>query len=314
RQAVRGFLDHWRPDLALWVESELWPRLVVETSARGIPMAMINARLSAASTQRWQRVPRMAAALLSRFDQVVAQDRETVERVGQLGALAGCVSLGRNLKSAVLPVPPTPSALAEARDAIGGRPVWLAASTHEGEEAPLLAAHAALPEDTVLILVPRHPERGDAIAKEIAEAGLTVSRRRLGEVPDATTRVWLADTLGEMSLWYRLADVTFVGGSLVDKGGHTPFEPAALGNAILYGPSTENFAPAYAALDAAGGARQIVDATALAIELGALLGDREAQAAMAQAAAKVRAEMTPDLPALANDLLGLMDRRRNARP
>ncbi|MEO1601933.1 MAG: 3-deoxy-D-manno-octulosonic acid transferase [Pseudomonadota bacterium] len=313
RQAVRGFLDHWRPDLALWVESELWPRLVVETSARGVPMAMINARLSAASTQRWQRAPRMAAALLSRFDQIIAQDQETVERVGQLGALAGCVSLGRNLKSAVLPVPPTPSALAEARDAIGGRPVWLAASTHEGEEAPLLAAHAALPEDTVLILVPRHPERGDAIAKEIAEAGLTVSRRRLGEVPDATTRVWLADTLGEMSLWYRLADVTFVGGSLVDKGGHTPFEPAALGNAILYGPSTENFAPAYAALDAAGGARQIAHATALATELGALLGDREARAAMAQAAAKVRAEMTPDLPALANDLLGLMDRRRNAR-
>ncbi|MEO0993940.1 MAG: glycosyltransferase N-terminal domain-containing protein, partial [Pseudomonadota bacterium] len=97
RQAVRGFLDHWRPDLALWVESELWPRLVVETSARGVPMAMINARLSAASTQRWQRAPRMAAALLSRFDQIIAQDQETVERVGQLGALAGCVSLGRNL-------------------------------------------------------------------------------------------------------------------------------------------------------------------------------------------------------------------------
>jgi len=304
--AVDRFLDAWRPDLAIRVESEIWPRILVETARRGTPLALVNARLSAASARGWGRVPAMARRLFALFDLIVTQDEATRLRLEALGADPARLRSGANLKSAV-PVPGCDAeALAAARAALAGRAVWLAASTHPGEEEAVAAAAAALGPGPLLILAPRHPARGDAIAAMLRARGLRLARHSRGETPEAATDVWLADTLGEMGLWYRLAAVAFIGGSLVEKGGHTPFEPAALGPAILHGPHVANFAPSYAALAAAGGAREVTDADELAAALAALMEDAGARSAMAGAAAAVRREMTPDLDAMARDLLALM--------
>ncbi len=306
RAAVRRFLGHWRPDLALWVESEIWPRLMVETARARVPMALVNARLSEASARGWARAPRMARRLLGLFRMVVAQDGETARRLVELGLGEARVETGANLKSLVVPEA-DPAALAAAAADLGDRPRWLAASTHEGEEAAVAEAAARLPAATLALLAPRHPERAEAIAGLLARAGLTVARRSRGETPAPDTRVWLLDTLGEMGLWYRLAPVAFVGGSLVPRGGHTPFEPAALDTAILHGPHTENFAPAYAALAEAGGAERVADGAGLAAALARLLEDEAARARMAAAAKRLRDATAPDLDALAARLLALAE-------
>lgn len=305
-RAVRGFLDHWRPDLAVWVESELWPRLVVETARRGVPMALVNARLSAASARRWGRLRGMARHLLCSFGTILAQDEETVARLRGLGVGA---RFAGNLK-ALVPAPACdPAELAALGAAISGRPTWLAASTHPGEESAALAAHRQLRGAVgrpLLIVAPRHPERGGEVARMAAEGGLCVARRTAGEVPDATTDVMLADTLGEMGLWYRLAPVAFVGGSLVPVGGHTPFEPAQLGCAVLHGPHVANFAPAYAALDGAGAALLVGGADELARAVAALLDDVGRAERMRSCARQVHSRLKPDLDAIADHLVGLM--------
>jgi len=308
RAAVRQFLGHWRPDLAIWIESELWPRLIIETAARGTPMMLVNARLSARSTARWARAPRMAAALLRRFARILAQDHATVDRLIALGADPDTLRYGGNLKVAAPPPDADPGELAEIRSHLAGRTAWLAASTHEGEEETILAVQRRLPGATrpLLMLAPRHPERGGDIAELIAATGLRLARRSQGGRPEADTDVWLVDTLGEMGLWYRIAPASFVGGSLAGRGGHNPFEPAALGSAILHGPDTANFAPAYAALAAAGGTREVSDADSLHAALSALLAAPDTREAMANAARRVRAEMAPDLDALADEALSLM--------
>ena len=304
--AVRRFLSHWRPDLAVRVDSEIWPRAMVKTARAGVPIALVNARLSARSARGWRRVPGMARALFAPLALAVAQDRQTAERLVALGADPAHVRVGANLKSAVAVPGADPGALAAAQGAVADRPVWLAASTHPGEESAAAAAQAALGTGPLLILAPRHPTRGAEIARILSAQGLSVARRGAGQTPDARTDVWLADTLGEMGLWYRLAAVVFVGGSLVARGGHTPFEPAALGPAILHGPRVENFAPAYAALAEAGGAEAVADGAALGAAVARLLADPDRRAAMARAAAQVRRAMTPDLDALAGELLALM--------
>jgi len=305
--AVGRFLGHWRPDLAIWVESELWPRLMVETARRGTPMMLVGARLSARSARRWAWAPGMAAALVRRFRLIVTQDAETVARLAAMGADPARLREGGNLK-ALAPAPDCDTAeLARCRAALAGRPVWLAASTHAPEETMVATAHraAALPR-LLTILAPRHPDRGDAIAARLAAQGLSVARRSAGETAGLQTAVWLADTLGEMGLWLRLAPVAFLGGSLAPVGGHNPFEPAALGAAILHGPGVANFAPAYAALDAAGGARRVSDAAELGKAVADLLGSEAARQAMAHAAAEVRRAMQPDIAALAREALALM--------
>ncbi len=308
--APRRFLAHWRPDLAVWTESEFWPRLMVETDRAGTPMALVNARLSARSAAAWARRPRMAAALLNRFRLVHAQDPESAARLRALGLAPERLRQGGTLKSAVrLPEPP-PEALATARAAIGRRPVWLAASTHAGEDAAILAAHARLDPATLLILAPRHPDRGDRVADEIAAAGLPAAQRSRGERPTPETRVWLADTLGEMGLWYRLAPVAIVGGSLADPGagagGHTPFEPAAAGAAILHGPDIRNFAPVYGALKAEGAAEEVDGPESLARAVAALLADPDRRALMAARARAVAEGLRPDLDGIARELCGLL--------
>jgi 3-deoxy-D-manno-octulosonic-acid transferase len=254
---VRAFLDHWRPDVAVWTESELWPGMVCECYDRSIPMLLINARISNRSFRRWRATGAMARALLARFDRILAQDDLAGEQLAALGADPDRLSVEGSLKEGAAPLTYDEAERQAVARAFAGRPVWLAASTHPGEDEIALTAHArarrALPM-LALILAPRHPARGDALAEMLRGRGLSVAQRSKGEAIGVDTDVYLADTLGEMGLWYRVASVSFVGGSLVEVGGHNPFEPALLGSAILYGPHVRNFIDAYRRLASVGAA------------------------------------------------------------
>ncbi|WP_137179512.1 3-deoxy-D-manno-octulosonic acid transferase [Roseomonas sp. AR75] len=299
------FLQGWRPDAGAFVESELWPNLLAAAARRGLPMALVNARMSARSLARWRRAPGLARATLGAFRLVLARSAEDASRLGLLGA--DPVQAWGDLKTAAAPLPADPAALSALRQAIGGRPVFLAASTHPGEEAMVVAAHRALAADVpglLTIIVPRHPERGPAVAEEAA--GLSVTRRAAGEAPGPGTAIHVADTLGELGLFYRVAGVALVGGSLVPHGGQNPLEPARLGCPILLGPHTHNFAEATERLLAAGGALRLADAAALAPAVGGVLSDAGRARALADAAAAV-ADGHADLPErVATALLGLM--------
>jgi 3-deoxy-D-manno-octulosonic-acid transferase len=281
------FLDHWRPDAAVFVESEIWPTMLAALRARGVPAALVNARLSARSAARWAFAAATAREALATFSVVLAQTRADAER---LSALAGrSVTSPGNLKNAAPPLPADAAELARLQALLGDRPVWAAASTHPGEEERVLAAHAiacrALP-GLLLILAPRHPERGGEVAVLAAAAPPGAPRRSLGQDPSGP--VWIADTLGELGLWYRLARGAFLGGSLVPHGGQNPLEPARLGRPVVFGPHTANFAEATAALLEAGAATRVADEAGLAAWVERLISDHnwavEAGAAAAMAA------------------------------
>ncbi|MCA8880208.1 MAG: 3-deoxy-D-manno-octulosonic acid transferase [Rhodobacteraceae bacterium] len=268
RPFVRSFLDHWRPDLAVWTESELWPALILETRDRGVPVLLINARLSERSARRWRWLPGAARRILAAFRAVQAQDDVTAAALRKLGLPADRLAVTGTLKEGMPPLPCNETERVRLVRRLADRPIWAATSTHPGEDAVVASAHAAAARSVLrlmLILVPRHPERGSEIAAELRGMGLSVAQRSAGEDPQSDTAIYLADTLGELGLWYRLAPVSFVGGSLVDKGGHNPFEPAALGSAIIHGPHVRNFADIYARLDAAGAARTVRNADGLAL-------------------------------------------------
>lgn len=254
---VARFLDHWRPELAVSTESELWPATVWELHRRDIPLLLINARISHRSFRRWRRVGGLAQAMLGRFTEILAQDDLAADQLARLGADPGRLRVTGTLKEGSAPLPNDEPERQRTTRAFDGRQVWCAASTHAGEETAAIAAHLevrqALPR-LAMILVPRHPVRGDSVASEVRAAGLGVAQRSKGEAITAETDVYLADTMGELGIWYRVAPVSFVGGSLADVGGHNPFEPALLGSAILHGPHVRNFAEAYARLGAADAA------------------------------------------------------------
>jgi 3-deoxy-D-manno-octulosonic-acid transferase len=289
-RAVERFLDHWHPDLAIWVESELWPNLVLATHRRGIPMLLANARLSARSVARWRVLPGLVRPVLEAFALCLAQDEVQAERFRRLGALAvACVG---DLKAAAAPLPADPAALAALRHEIGARSVWLAASTHAGEEDIVAAAHRRIAQDhpgPLTILAPRHPVRGPAIAAMLRAWGLRIARRSAGEAITADTDVYLVDTLGELGLFYRLSGIALIGGSLVRKGGHNPFEAARLDCAVLHGPDMANCAAMAGALDAAGAALTVGDAASLAGAVSRLIADPAERQARAQAAAQIAA-------------------------
>jgi 3-deoxy-D-manno-octulosonic-acid transferase len=262
---VERFLDHWRPDVAVWTESELWPAALAETHRRGIPMLLINARISERSFRRWRAAGGMARGLLARFDGILAQDDLAGEQLTALGAQDVVVT--GTLKEGAAPLEHDETERARLAPAFAGRPLWLAASTHEGEEAVvsrvLHEARKAMPM-LALVLAPRHPNRGDGLAAALRADGWAVAQRSKGEAPGPETDVYLADTLGEMGLWYRMASAAFVGGSLEPVGGHNPFEPALLGCAVIHGPHVRNFAEAYARLGAAGAAVRVEGEAGLA--------------------------------------------------
>lgn len=307
--AVAGFLDHWRPALGLIVESELWPNLLLAARRRGIPLALINARLSGRSARRWRRFRPLAAHLLRQFSLILAQSPEDQARLRALGA-PDPRSLG-NLKAAAPPLAAADSEVARLRAAIAGRPCWLAASTHPGEEPVVGAAHAALAAGRpklLTLLAPRHPDRGPEIAAALRAAGHRVALRSAGEPPAPETGIYVADTIGEMGLWYRLAEIAFMGGSLVPKGGQNPLEPAKLDCAVLYGPHTANFARIAEELCAAGAAARVSDAASLAAAVAGLLDDPAARARAIAAGRAFAAAQAGVLDAVVAALAPLLER------
>jgi 3-deoxy-D-manno-octulosonic-acid transferase len=283
---VQRFLDHWRPGLALFVESDLWPNLICSCAAHKVPMIVINGRLSERSFSRWRRAPGVIAALLNRFDLCLTQSAADAERYANLGAPR--VSATGNLKLD-LPAPPVDDAvLARLKQIVGKRPVVVAASTHPGEEAAVIGAHRRLRAEfpaLLTIIVPRHPARGESIAELAKNAGVAIALRSRRAQPMPDIGVYIADTLGELGLMYRLAPIAFMGGSLAHHGGQNPIEAIRLGAAVIHGPHVWNFADIYASLDAAHGGEQVADEEALAARLGVWLADPVARQAAANAAA-----------------------------
>ena len=282
---VARFLDHWRPNLALFVESDLWPNLIMASAKRNIPLVLVNGRVSARSFRRWRWAPKTIEALLGCFDLCLAQSAEDAARYGGLGALR--YSTTGNLKLDVPGPPAEPEKLRALKAAIGTRPVIAATSTHPGEEAAMIDAHRRLMHTfpgLLTILAPRHPERGPSIAAIAMDAGFKSALRSLPELPNSSTEIYVADTLGELGLIYRVAPIVFVGGSLVSHGGQNPIEAAKLGAAILHGPHVWNFAEIYSALDAAGGAIMVANTDMLAVHIGAWLTDADARGKVAETA------------------------------
>jgi 3-deoxy-D-manno-octulosonic-acid transferase len=283
---AQRFLDHWRPGLALFVESDLWPNLICSCAARRIPMIVINGRLSERSFSRWRRVPGVIAALLNCFDLCLAQSPADAERYATLGAPR--VSATGNLKLDLPALPVDEAALGRLKAIVGKRPAVIAASTHPGEEEAVIGAHRRLRAKfpTLLsIIVPRHPARGESVGEIAKAAGLSVALRSRRAQPMPDIGVYVADTLGELGLMYRLAPVAFMGGSLARHGGQNPIEAVRLGAGIIHGPHVWNFADIYAALDAAQGAELVADEESLAARLAAWFADPAARQKSASAAA-----------------------------
>jgi 3-deoxy-D-manno-octulosonic-acid transferase len=287
---IARFLDHWRPDLAIWVESELWPNLVLRTRARGVPMVLVNGRLSARSYRRWLMWPGLIGPMLSAFARCLAQDKDQAERLRRLGAQR-VESIG-DLKAAAAALPVDRVEFERLRQEIGTRPRWLAASTHAGEETLAAGVHRRLAtthRGLLTIIAPRHPIRGAEIAGMLAGKGLRIARRSDGGAITADTDIYLADTMGELGLFYRLAGIAFVGGSLAGRGGHNPFEPARLDCAVLHGPDMTNCAGMAAALAAAGATEVVTDEAELTRAVSVLLGRPRLRAKRSAAGARAAA-------------------------
>lgn len=294
RQMVRRFLDRARPSLAVIVETEIWLNLYVECERRGIPLMMVNARLSERSLRGYLPVRSLARLAMQSVDLVAAQSRADAERLAQIGARREHIIVTGNLKyDLALPEGVHEQALLWRRGWGERRPVWMAASTHGPEEAGVLAAHRAVLEqhpDALLLWAPRHPERFGPAASLAQEAGLTVRTRRGQRLPVADTQVFIVDTIGELLWFFAAADLAFVGGSLCPVGGHNVLEPAALGVPSVVGPHTFNFAEVSHRLGKAGGLLQVGDAGGLADAVAALLDDPARCRAMGEhARAEVRA-------------------------
>ncbi|MCI4660891.1 MAG: 3-deoxy-D-manno-octulosonic acid transferase [Neomegalonema sp.] len=294
--AVESFLDYWQPSFCGIVESEIWPTMLEQADRRDIPIALISARVSENSAKRWRRyAPGTIKLLLNRFSLILAQNDTVAERLVSLGANPRRLGVCGALKDAATPLPVSDSELTELRAILGNRPRWMAASTHTGEESAAITAHEQLRGEYPQILTmiaPRHPERADAIAAEARERGWHVARRSEGAMPQDGVDIYLIDTLGELGLWYRLAPVTFVGGSLSPVGGHNPLEPARLGSTILHGPHYHNFLEEYKRLQEAEGAREVRIGERLGAAVAELLNEDGEPNAAARALSEKAFEAT----------------------
>ncbi len=303
---VDRFLDHWRPDAALFVESEIWPTTIERVSRRGVPMGLVNARMSERSFARWHRLGGLPHAVFGRISLALAQAEGDGERLAALGVRT--VEITGNLKFDGRPLGCDPAEVKRFAALLRGRPTWIAASTHPGEEVIAVKAHRLARErlpDLLTVIAPRHPDRGDALRADFAEQGISVASRSHGDLPGPATDVYLADTIGEMGLVYRLAPIAFVGGSLAPRGGQNPIEPARLGVAVLHGGSTHNFAEIYRELDRCGGATAVADAETLADAIVDLTDRPERRAAQIAAA---RGVVDRSTGALARTLAALAPR------
>ncbi|OYX35468.1 MAG: hypothetical protein B7Y99_03740 [Caulobacterales bacterium 32-69-10] len=301
-RAVRRFLDHWGPDLAVFVESELWPNLIQAARRRDTALALVSARLSRASLDRWGQAPGAARELLSAFALILSQDDATAEGLVHLGARDD----GRlNLKLAGSPLPVDETRLAQVLNAARGRPILLAASTHPGEEAIALDAFAALPDQPLLVIAPRHPARGEAVADLAAGRGFVVTREGAGQALNVKASIHVADALGDLGLWMRAARAVLLGGSLIPgPEGHNPLEPARVAAPFMSGPHVANWAEVYAVLT--GAFIPVRNAEDIAAAFLRILDDPPAAAAMGE---RARAQAVCDgdiLDAVAARLLALI--------
>lgn len=274
--AVTGFLSAWDISIALFVEGDLWPRLVMETRRRDIPRILLNARHSHTRDKH----PAVFQALLDGFSRATCRSEPIAASLRGLGLPAKAVRVLPDLRIATAKLPCPPELLASLRERIGKRPVWLAASTHPADEAAVLGAHSevlAAHPDTLLILAPRHPKRGAPLEIAAQDQGLNVTRRNAEDALTAKTQVYIADTLGELGVFFSLAPVAFIGGSFGDEGGHNPYEPASFGGAILSGPKVKNFKDAYAALTDVGAAQIVATPDALGENVAPLIGSDQAK-------------------------------------
>jgi len=289
-RATQRFFDHWRPDVGLFVDSDLWPNLILGAQGRGVKLALVNARMSQRSFEGWRWAKKSAAAILSAFDVCLAQDEEIADRFRKLGAPD--VRVVGSLKEDAPPLPFDPARLAELKAAIGTRPVLLAAQTHPGEDETILPAHDTLRRthpELLTILVPRHPVRGPDIAMLCDTR--KAARRALGEKIEPDTEVYIADTLGELGLFYRLTPFCFVGGTLIPAGGHNPLEPARLHCAVMAGPHTHNSASAYAAIFSGQGLGLVHSSTEIAALAGRQIDHPDEAKALGDAAARGAASL-----------------------
>jgi len=306
--AVNRFLDHWKPDAGLFVESDLWPNLILGAASRGVKLALVNARISARSAERWGWAKRSMARLLSAFDMVLAQDEDGAERFRALGARN--VQVVGSLKADAPPLPCDEEALAELRRQIGNRPVLLAAQTHPGEDETVLPAHDLLRErfpDLLTILVPRHTARAGDI--EMLCGSRATRRRSSGDKISPQTAVYIADTMGELGLFYRLTRFCFLGGTLVPLGGHNVLEPAALHCAVLAGPNTASAPRAYEAVLGAQQFGLVTSSADIAREAGRLLGNSAMAMAAGDAAARGAATQSGAVARTAAALAAMLDAR-----
>jgi 3-deoxy-D-manno-octulosonic-acid transferase len=309
--AVAAFLDHWRPALGVFVESELWPSLILAAKARGVPLALVSARITEKTAEGWARFPGAARTIVGAFDRILPQDIVSADRIQALGGrIDGLV----NLKLSGGPLPHDARAFTALSAAIGDRPVVVAASTHEGEEIAIVRALDHLTERLCLILVPRHPERGGEIATALTRDGYRFALRSRGTAPNAETDIYVADTLGELGLFLRLADVVVMGGSFGSFlgrepwGGHNPLEPARLGKPAVAGPDAANWREVTEALTAAGGLAVVASPGDLPAVVAPLLNDPAAAKAMGERARRAAADAGAGLDRLWETLQPLLPR------
>lgn len=273
--SVRRFLKRVRPRALVILETELWPNMIVETSRRQCPIFLINARLSERSARGYRRIGAWTRSLLGRLDWIAAQAGDDAGRFRDVGADANNVSVTGSIKYDVAIADDVKQRASELRDRFGERPVWIAASTHEGEDSPLLAAHRRVLQSVpgaLLVIVPRHPDRFDAVSDLAATSGFSLVRRSSGR-PVGDAQVYLGDTMGELLVMFGAADVAFVGGSLIERGGHNPLEPAAWGIPVVTGPHVFNFETVYNQLEAGQGLVRVDSEQALAEQVIRLLTD-----------------------------------------
>lgn len=309
--AVAAFLDHWQPALGVFVESELWPNLIQAAKRRSVPLALVSARITEKTAEGWARFPGAARTIVGGFDRILPQDSVSADRILSLG---GRVDGLVNLKLAGGPLPHDAAAFTALSAAIGDRPVVVAASTHEGEEIAIVRALDHLAERLCLILVPRHPERGAEIATALTRDGYRFALRSRDTTPNAETDIYVANTLGELGLFLRLADVVVMGGSFGSFlrrepwGGHNPLEPARLGKAAVTGPDAANWREVTEALTAAGGLAVVASPGDLPAVVAPLLNDPAAAKAMGERARRAAANAGAGLDRLWEILQPLLPR------
>lgn len=306
-QAVARFLKHWTPDALVFVESELWPNMIQQCVFADIPVALINARMSDKSLAGWKKRPKSATCLLSQFSLIETQTDDLADALCALGADPETTQRGPNLKAHSAPLPKDDALMGQLQAALGDRPVWVAASTHPGEEEVVLSAHKTLREqhpDLCLILAPRHPGRAAEVATRVQSEGLEVSRRSESGLPVGP--VYLLDTMGELGSVYPLSQFVFLGGSFAKMGGHNPYEVVQNGVPVLTGPDIRNFSDVFGQLVGDGSARIVPAPERLADYAVQWLASPEMLAQARAATAMVGHGQSDALDALSDRLIGAL--------